>query len=101
MYGIISRRRLKTGGPLDWRLGEQLKVSRKMKLFTNCFKSRDSLVSMALGYGLAERGFRVRFPAGAGSYSLPHRVQNDSGSHSASYPMGTRGSFSGAKAAGA
>jgi hypothetical protein len=30
-----------------------------------------------------------------------HRVQNGSGAHAASYPMGTRGSFLGDKAAGA
>jgi hypothetical protein len=31
-----------------------------------------------LGYGLDDRGFRVRFPEGAGNFSL-HRVQNGSG----------------------
>jgi hypothetical protein len=30
-----------------------------------------------------------------------HRVQNGSGAHPASYPMGTRDSFPGSKAAGA
>jgi hypothetical protein len=63
--------------------------------------SRNSPVGIALGYGLDDRGSRVRFPAGAGSFSLRHRVQNGSGVHSASYPMGTRGSFPGVKAAGA
>jgi hypothetical protein len=29
-----------------------------------------------------------------------NRVQNGSGTHTASYPMGTRGSFTGGKAAG-
>jgi hypothetical protein len=33
--------------------------------------------------------------------SLHHRVRNGSGAHPASYPMGTRGSFPGSKAAGA
>jgi hypothetical protein len=42
-------------------------------------ESRDSSVGIALGYGLAGRGSRVRFPAGAGNFSVPHRVQNDSG----------------------
>jgi hypothetical protein len=55
---------------------------------------------MALGYGLDDRGSRVRFPAGAGNFSLHHRVQNGSGAHPASYPMVTRGSFPGGKAAG-
>jgi len=54
-----------------------------------------------LGYGLDDRGSRVRFPAGAGNNSLHHRVQNGSGIHTVSYPMGTRGSFPGGKAAGA
>jgi hypothetical protein len=63
--------------------------------------SRDSSVGIALGYGLDVRGSRVRFPAGAGNFSLHHRVQNDSGAHPASWPMGTGGSFLGGKASGA
>jgi hypothetical protein len=51
----------------------------------------DSSVGIALGYGLDDRDFRVRFPAGAGNFSLHHRVP-------ASYPMGTRGSFPAGKA---
>jgi hypothetical protein len=61
----------------------------------------DSSVGIALGYGLDDRDSRVRFPAEAGNFSLHHRVQNDSGTHPASYPVGTRGSFFGGKAAGA
>jgi hypothetical protein len=57
-------------------------------------------VGIALGCGLNDRGSRVRFPAGAGTFSLHHRVQNGSGAHPASYPMGTTGSFPGVKAAG-
>jgi hypothetical protein len=34
---------------------------------------------LELGYGLGDRGYRVRFPAGAGDFSLHHRVQNGSG----------------------
>jgi hypothetical protein len=45
------------------------------------------------------RDSRVRFPAGAGNFSFHHRVQNGSGTHPASYPMGTRGFFPGDKAA--
>jgi hypothetical protein len=60
--------------------------------------SRHSSVGIALGCGLDNRGSRVRSPAGAGSFSLHHRVQNGSGAHTASYPMGTRGSFPGGKA---
>jgi hypothetical protein len=61
--------------------------------------SRDSSVFIALGYGLDGRSSRVRIPAGAGIFSH-HLVQNGSGAHPASYPMGTRGSFPGGKAAG-
>jgi hypothetical protein len=64
------------------------------------YKSRDSSVGIALDYGLDDRGSRVRFPEGAGNFSLHHCVQNGSGAHPASYPMGTRGSFRGGKAAG-
>jgi hypothetical protein len=63
------------------------------------YKSRDSSVGIARGYGLDDRGSRVRFPAGAGNFSLHHRVQNGSGAHPASYPMSTSGSFPGDKAA--
>jgi hypothetical protein len=58
-------------------------------------------VGMALSYGLDDWGSRVRFPAGAANFSLHHRVQNGYGAHPASYPMGTKGSFPGGKAAGA
>jgi len=54
-----------------------------------------------LGYGLDDRGSRVRFPGGAGNFSLHYYVQNGSGANPASYPMGTGGSFPGGKAAGA
>jgi hypothetical protein len=37
----------------------------------------------------------------AGNFSLHHRVQNGSGAHPASSPIGTRGFFPGDKAAGA
>jgi hypothetical protein len=63
-------------------------------------ESRDSSVGIALGYGLDHRGSRFRFPSGAMNYSLHHRVQNGSGAPPFFYPMGTRGSFPGGKAAG-
>jgi hypothetical protein len=56
---------------------------------------------IALGYGLDERGSRVRFPAGAGEFVFHQRVQKHSVAHPASYPMGTEDSFPGGKAAGA
>jgi hypothetical protein len=42
----------------------------------------------------------VRVPAGTGNFSLHYRVQTGSGAHLTSYPMGTRDSFPGDKAAG-
>jgi hypothetical protein len=35
----------------------------------------------ALGYGLEDRGSKVRFPAGAGNFSLHHRVQTGCWAH--------------------
>jgi hypothetical protein len=64
-------------------------------------KNRDSSVGIVLGYWLDDQGSRLRFPAGAGNFSLHHRVQNGSGTHPASYPMGIRGSYPGGKVAGA
>jgi hypothetical protein len=69
--------------------------------YFSLYKSRDSSVGIVLGYELDDRRSRVRFSAGAGNFSLHHRVQNGSGAHPASYPMGSRGSFSEDKAAGA
>jgi hypothetical protein len=51
--------------------------------------------------GLDDRDSMVRFLAAAGNISFHQRVQNGSGAHPASYPMGTRGFFPGNKAAGA
>jgi hypothetical protein len=48
---------------------------------------------------LDDRSSRVRFPAGAGNFSLHRLFQNGSGAHPASSPMGTRGSFPVSKAA--
>jgi hypothetical protein len=58
----------------------------------------NSSVGIDLSYRLDVWGSRVRFPAG--DFSPHHRVQNSSGSHPASYPMGTGVSFSKGKAAG-
>jgi hypothetical protein len=57
-------------------------------IFKYTTKSRDSSV------GITTRLW-------AGNFSLHHWVQNGSGSHPASYPTGTGGSFRGSKAAGA
>jgi hypothetical protein len=64
-------------------------------------KTHDKSVCIALGYGLDDRGSRVRFPAGAGNFSLHNRIQNGSGAHPDSYPLATKGSFPGGKGAGA
>jgi hypothetical protein len=63
-------------------------------------KSYDSSVGLALGYGLDNWGSRNQFLARAGYFSLHNHVQKGSGTHPASYPMGTRGSFPGSKVAG-
>jgi hypothetical protein len=49
--------------------------------------SRDSSVGIVTGYVLDEWGSRVRFPAGAGNFSLQHCIQTGSGAHPASYTM--------------
>jgi hypothetical protein len=64
-------------------------------------KSRDSSVGVVLGYRLYYMGSRFRFSAGAGSFSLRHRVRTGTGARPASYLKGTRGSFPAGKAAGA
>jgi hypothetical protein len=78
-----------------------LQQSVKKNVCTFSYESRNSSVGIALGYGLDDRGFRVRFPAEAVNFSLHHRVQNGSGAHLAPYPMGTGGCFPGGKAPGA
>jgi hypothetical protein len=70
-----------------WRNICHADISRIFDLFTYVMKSRDSSVGIALCYGLDDRSSRVRFPAGAGNFSLHHRVQNGSGAHPASYPV--------------
>jgi hypothetical protein len=61
---------------------------------------RDSSVGIATGCGLDDRMIGVRFPAGAGNFSLRHHVQTVCGAHPTSYSMATRGCFLGCKAAG-
>jgi hypothetical protein len=68
---------------------------------THLFYGYNSSVGIALGYVLDDQGSRVRFPAGAGNFSLHRLVQTGTGAHPASYLMGTGGSFPGGKAAGA
>jgi hypothetical protein len=63
-------------------------------------KSRDSSFGIATDHWLDDRMIGVRFPVGSGNFSLRHFIQTGSGAHTASYPMGTRGSFPEGKAAG-
>jgi hypothetical protein len=59
-----------------------------------------NLLSYIFVLRAGQSGSRVRFQAGAGNFSLHHCVQNGSGAHPASYPMGARGSFPGVKRPG-
>jgi hypothetical protein len=63
-----------------------------------CFMSRDSVVSIATGYGLDDRGVGVWVPVGS-RFSLLHVVHTGSGVNPTSYPMGYGGSFPGGEAA--
>jgi hypothetical protein len=73
-----------------------------IEFYINYFQEEESnTMMMMMMITTTTRGSRVRFPAGTGNFSLHHRVQNGSGAHPASYPMGFRDSFPGAKAAGA
>jgi hypothetical protein len=58
-------------------------------------KSRDSSVGIALGYGLDDRGSRVRFAAAPENFSLHHRFQNGPGTHPTSYPISASDPFPG------
>jgi hypothetical protein len=63
-------------------------------------KSQHALFSVCGGGG-GGTPFPIKNVTGAENFSLHHRVQNGSGAHPASYPIGTRCSFPGGKAAGA
>jgi hypothetical protein len=60
-----------------------------VKYNRNCVK-QDSSVSIVSGYELDDQ---VRYPAEAKDYSLYLCVQNSSGAHPASCPMGNMGPF--------
>jgi hypothetical protein len=63
------------------------------------FLIRDSVVGIATGYGLDDRGFGVRVPVGSKIFSSP-RPDRFWGSPSL-HLMGNGGSYPGSKAAGA
>jgi hypothetical protein len=60
-----------------------------------------STIAQWYSAGLRAGSSGVRVLAGTGNFSLYHHVQNGSEIHQFSYPMGTRSSFPGGKAAGA
>jgi hypothetical protein len=62
-------------------------------------RSRDSVVGIATGYGLDDRGFGIRVPVGSRILFL-HVVQTGSEAHPPSYPMGTGASSPGVKLPG-
>jgi hypothetical protein len=62
-------------------------------------RSRDSVVGIATGYGLSDRGVEVRVPVGSRIFTSPI-VQTGSGVHPTSCTMGNGGSFPGVKRPG-
>jgi hypothetical protein len=58
--------------------------------------SRNGVVGIPTGYGLDDKGDRVRVPVGSRN-SLLHIVETGSGVHTTSYPVGTGGLFPGVK----
>jgi hypothetical protein len=60
----------------------------------------DSVVGIATGYGLDDRGVGVQVPAGSRIFSSSCR-QTGFGVYPTSYPRGTGGCFSGSKEAAA
>jgi hypothetical protein len=81
-----------------WLPVKQIGTSLTLELFS---VSETLAVLFRVAVGLNDRMIGVRFPAGAGNFSVRHHVQTGSGAHPTSYPMGTGGSFPEGKAAGA
>jgi hypothetical protein len=63
------------------------------------WRSRDSAVGIATSYGMVDREVGVQVPVGSRIFSYPRRPGRP-WAHPISYPIGTRGPFSGGKAAG-
>jgi hypothetical protein len=63
------------------------------------YRIRDSVVGIAIGYGLDDGGFGVRVSVGARIFSSPQRSDWVWGPPNF-YPMGNGGSFTGGRAAG-
>jgi hypothetical protein len=66
------------------------------------FEYHDTRAGIAQWYSTGLRAGRsgVRVPAGAGNFTLLHRLQTGSGAHTASYSVGTTNSFPGVKRPG-
>jgi hypothetical protein len=62
-------------------------------LYTVNSKSLGSVVGIATGYGLADRGAGVRASVGK-TFSILHIIQTGSGVHTTFYRMGTDGALS-------
>jgi hypothetical protein len=88
---------LGSGAPVQFLLrAVSLRVKRsERKSDPSPLFSSEATIHLMLGYGLGDRGSRVRFPVGSGNFSLYHRVQNGSGAHPATHSMGARSSFPG------
>jgi hypothetical protein len=76
------------------------KSHKNLSLLQRPTKSLGSSDGNETGYGWDDQGSGVRLPVGAGNFSVLHHVQTGSWAHPASYPKGTRGSFSGVKRPG-
>jgi hypothetical protein len=63
-------------------------------------RSRFSVVGIATGYGLEDRGVEVRVPVGAKNFLVFPYYPDRFWDPSSTYPMGTGGSFPGGKEAG-
>jgi hypothetical protein len=106
-YFYFFTQRTETVGILHWREPSCVEMFTKKRWLISArdfnkgtSHTSSARFSIALGCELDDRGSRVWLPEGAGNFSLNHRVQNGSGAHPASYPMGTGDSFPGDKAAG-
>jgi hypothetical protein len=84
-----------------------LRQKQKLQIFGNTVLKKMFASSVVecrrlrwLGHIAVIRGSRVRFPAGAGNFSLHPRDQNGSGAHSAYHPVSTGSSFPGIKRLG-
>jgi hypothetical protein len=85
-------------------LYEKLNIDRTCICATGYFQKENIIIIIRRRRrrraGIAQ-WYRARIPVGDGNFSPRHRVRTGPGAHPASYPMNTRGSFPGDKAAGA